>query len=49
MKYKGYEAIVEYDDEDCLFTGQVINTRDVIAFDGVQPLHELVAVFSHCN
>lgn len=35
MKYKGYEAIVEYDDEDCLFVGQVINTKDVIAFDGL--------------
>ena len=35
MKYKGYEAIVEYDDMDRLFTGRVINTRDVIAFDGL--------------
>ena len=34
MKYKGYEAIVEYDDDDRLFVGRVINTRDVIAFDG---------------
>jgi predicted HicB family RNase H-like nuclease len=34
MKYKGYEAIVEFDDEDRLFVGRVINTRDVIAFDG---------------
>ncbi len=34
MKYKGYEAIVEYDDIDRLFTGRVINTRDVLAFDG---------------
>jgi hypothetical protein len=33
MKYKGYEAIVEFDDEDRLFVGRVINTRDVIAFD----------------
>ena len=35
MKYKGYEAIIEYDEEDRLFTGHVINTRDVIAFDGL--------------
>ena len=35
MNYKGYEAVVEYDDEDKLFVGRVINTRDVIAFDGV--------------
>lgn len=34
MKYKGYEAIVEFDDEDRLFIGRVMNTRDVIAFDG---------------
>jgi predicted HicB family RNase H-like nuclease len=34
MKYKGYEAIVEFDEEDRLFVGRVINTRDVIAFDG---------------
>lgn len=34
MKYKGYEAIIEFDDEDRLFTGRVMNTRDVIAFDG---------------
>lgn len=34
MKYKGYEAIVEYDDIDRLLTGRVINTQDVLAFDG---------------
>ncbi|MBE9167310.1 type II toxin-antitoxin system HicB family antitoxin [Pleurocapsales cyanobacterium LEGE 06147] len=34
MKYKGYEAIVEYDDQDRLFVGRVINTLDIIAFDG---------------
>ncbi len=34
MKYKGYEAIVEYDELDRLFTGRVMNTRDILAFDG---------------
>ncbi|MGF1481346.1 MAG: type II toxin-antitoxin system HicB family antitoxin [Cyanophyceae cyanobacterium] len=34
MKYKDYEARIEYDDEDSLFVGRVLNTRDVIAFDG---------------
>jgi predicted HicB family RNase H-like nuclease len=34
MKYLGYEAIVEYDDQDRLFVGRVINTLDIIAFDG---------------
>ena len=35
MKYKGYEAIIKFDEEDRLFVGRVINTRDVIAFDGL--------------
>ena len=35
MKYKGYEAIIEFDEDDRLFVGRVINTRDVIAFDGL--------------
>ena len=34
MKYKGYEAKIEYDDEDRLFVGRVVNTKDIIAFDG---------------
>ena len=33
MKYKGYEAIIEYDEEDRLFVGRVINTKDIIVFD----------------
>jgi predicted HicB family RNase H-like nuclease len=44
MNYKGYEAVVEYDDEDKLFVGKVINTRDVIAFDGLS-VDELEASF----
>ena len=35
MKYKEYEATVEFDEEDRLFVGKVINTRDVIVFDGL--------------
>ena len=38
MKYKGYEAKIEYDDEDRLFVGRVINTKDIIAFDGLRQL-----------
>ena len=34
MKYKGYEAKVEFDEVDGLFFGNVINTKDVISFDG---------------
>ncbi|MEL6931264.1 MAG: type II toxin-antitoxin system HicB family antitoxin [Cyanobacteria bacterium J06600_6] len=34
MEHKGYEAVIEYDEVDRLFFGRVINTRDVISFDG---------------
>ncbi|MBK1990920.1 type II toxin-antitoxin system HicB family antitoxin [Sphaerospermopsis aphanizomenoides BCCUSP55] len=34
MKYKGYEAVVEFDDEAEIFHGEVINIRDVITFQG---------------
>lgn len=44
MKYKGYEAVIEFDDEDRIFIGRVINTRDVIAFDGLS-VDELEASF----
>lgn len=34
MRYKDYVARVEFDDEAGLFHGEVINTRDVITFQG---------------
>ena len=34
MKYKGYTAAVEYDDELGMMTGYVVNTRDQIYFEG---------------
>jgi predicted HicB family RNase H-like nuclease len=34
MKYKGYEAIVTFDEDANIFHGEVINTRDVITFQG---------------
>ncbi len=34
MKYKGYEAIIKYSDEDKTFIGEVINTSDILVFDG---------------
>ncbi len=34
MNYKGYIGTVEYDDENRVFTGSVINTRAVITFQG---------------
>ncbi|HUE22769.1 MAG TPA: type II toxin-antitoxin system HicB family antitoxin [Bryobacteraceae bacterium] len=34
MTYKNYDAVVEFDEEAGVFTGEVINTRDVITFQG---------------
>ena len=34
MTYRGYEAVVEFDDQANIFHGGVINTRDVITFQG---------------
>jgi len=34
MEYKGYLGTVEYDSEVKIFHGDVINTRDVITFQG---------------
>jgi len=34
MKYKDYEAAVDFDDETKMFHGAVINLRDVITFYG---------------
>lgn len=34
MEYKGYQATVSFDDEAQIFHGEVIDTRDVITFQG---------------
>lgn len=44
MKYRGYEATVEFDAEDRTFFGRVVGTQDVIAFDG-QTVNELEPSF----
>jgi predicted HicB family RNase H-like nuclease len=44
MTYKTYEAIVEFDEDAGLFTGEVINTRDVITFQG-ESVEELKQAF----
>lgn len=44
MNYKGYLGNVEYDDENRVFTGNVINTRNVITFHG-KSVDELEAEF----
>ena len=44
MTYKGYEGMVEYDEAAKVFTGEVINTRDVITFQG-KSVQELQRAF----
>ena len=44
MKYKSYSAVVEFDDEANIFHGEVINTRDVITFQGAS-VNELQKAF----
>ena len=34
MEYKGYIGVVEFDPEAMIFHGDVVNTRDVITFQG---------------
>lgn len=34
MKYKGYEGSIVFDEDAELFHGEVINTKDVITFQG---------------
>jgi predicted HicB family RNase H-like nuclease len=34
LEYKGYVGQVEYDEDDAVFHGSVMNTRDVITFVG---------------
>jgi len=34
MTYKGYEALVQYDEDAETFHGEVMNLRDVITFQG---------------
>jgi predicted HicB family RNase H-like nuclease len=34
MEYKGYMGTVEYDSQAKIFHGDIINTRDVITFQG---------------
>ena len=34
MEYQGYIGAIEYDEEQEIFHGRVVNTRDVITFEG---------------
>ncbi|MBN2735418.1 MAG: type II toxin-antitoxin system HicB family antitoxin [Spirochaetales bacterium] len=44
MEYKGYIGEVQFDSESHIFHGEVINTRDVITFEG-QTVSELEQAF----
>lgn len=44
MTYKGYPALVEYDDEAELFHGEVIGIRDLVTFQG-RTVDQLKAAF----
>ena len=44
MEYQGYIGKVEFDDDAAVFHGEVINTRDVITFQG-ESVTELKAAF----
>ena len=45
MKYKDYTGQVEFDDEAGLFNGEVVNLRDVAAFQGTS-VNELRRAFA---
>ncbi len=45
MKYKGYKAIVTFDENANIFHGEVINIRDVITFQG-RAVEELKRAFA---
>lgn len=44
MTYKGYEGVVQFDEAAGVFHGDVINTRDVITFQGTS-VDELTQAF----
>ncbi len=44
LTYKGYTGHVEFDDEAGLFHGEVLDTRDVITFQG-QSVDEIETAF----
>lgn len=44
MDYKGYVAVVNFDEEAKIFSGEVINIRDVVTFQS-ESLTELQKAF----
>ncbi len=46
MEYKGYSAAVSFDDDAGVFHGEVVDTRDVIVFEG-DSVAQLEKEFQH--
>jgi predicted HicB family RNase H-like nuclease len=44
LNYKGYKGHIEFDDEAGLFHGEVIDTKDVVTFQG-RSVDEIVTAF----
>ena len=44
MEHKGYIGLVEFDDEACLFHGEIVNMSDVVTFEG-QTVRQLRKAF----
>ncbi|MFO7445242.1 MAG: type II toxin-antitoxin system HicB family antitoxin [Ignavibacteriaceae bacterium] len=44
LKHKGYTGHVEYDDEGKIFHGEVLDTKDVITFQG-KDVNEIESAF----
>ena len=44
MEYSGYVGHVIFDDEEDIFHGEVVNTRDVITFQG-KSVEEILQAF----
>lgn len=47
LEYNGYKGQVEFDEEAELFHGEVVDTRDVITFQGTS-VQELERAFRDC-
>jgi len=44
LKYQGYEATVEYDNDDNIFVGRIVGINDIVAFHGTS-VEELKQAF----
>ena len=44
MKYKGYIARIEYDEEDSIFVGHLAGIKDIVGFHGIT-VNELEGAF----